>query len=65
MNAFTSTPTQPILNTIESTENEKLVPAGVLYLLGFPMKPGKLQQKNGNQKFLPSAATGVPTLALT
>lgn len=28
MNAFTSTPTQPILNTIESTEDEKLVPAG-------------------------------------
>lgn len=29
MNAFTSIPTQPILNTIESTEDEKLVPAGV------------------------------------
>lgn len=28
MNAFTSTPTQPILNTIESTEDEKLVTAG-------------------------------------
>ena len=29
MNAFTSTPTQPILHTIESTEDEKLVPAEV------------------------------------
>lgn len=59
MNAFTSTPTQPILNTIESTEDEKLVPAGV------SDEARKAPTENGNQKFLPSAATGAPTLALT